>query len=294
MSKVLSNKKMIALLVLPGIIIFCLVILVPIFMSVFYSVTDYNGIDAMKFVGLTNYKKLIMDDKIMWLSIRNVFILSAGLIIIQHPLSIVCAIYVDKAGGVWEKIFRVLIFIPSMTSVVVTAKLWMNMLDPTFGLVNKILKAVGLTSWCQAWMTETTTALIAIVLIEIWVGFGWSMLIYYAGVKGIPADQIDAARIDGAADGHLITKIILPQLKPIIRINITLAIVNALKMMETVYLTTNGAPGNATQFVANYLYVKAFSDQKYGYANAISVVFIVICLIANFITKQITAERGEK
>ena len=65
-------------------------------------------------------------------------------------------------------------------------------------------------------------------------------------------------------------------------------------MMETVYLTTNGAPGNATQFVANYLYVKAFSDQKYGYANAISVVFIVICLIANFITKQITAERGEK
>ena len=92
MSKVLSNKKMIALLVLPGVIIFCLVILVPIFMSVFYSVTDYNGIDAMKFVGLKNYKELILDDKVMWLSIRNVLILSAGLIIIQHPLSILCAI----------------------------------------------------------------------------------------------------------------------------------------------------------------------------------------------------------
>ena len=120
------------------------------------------------------------------------------------------------------------------------------------------------------------------------------MLIYYTGIKNIDPVLYEAASIDGANARQTFLHITLPMMKPVIQINVTMAIISALKQMETVYLLTNGGPGNATQFAANYLYQQAFKAFKYGYGNAIGVVFIIICLVTTVVLNTIFADREDK
>ena len=120
------------------------------------------------------------------------------------------------------------------------------------------------------------------------------MLIYYTGIKNIDPVLYEAASIDGANQRQTFLKITLPQMKSVIQVNVTMAVISALKQMETVYLLTNGGPGDSTQFTANYLYQQAFKAFKYGYGNAISVLFIVICILVTVLLNVIFADRPEK
>lgn len=136
------------------------------------------------------------------------------------------------------------------------------------------------------------TAIWSVLIVLIWHGFGWGMLIYYTGIKNIDPVLYEAAAIDGATGGQAFLRITLPLMKPVIQVNVTMAVISALKQMETVYLLTNGGPGNQTQFMANYLYKQAFNSFKYGYGNTISVAFIVICLISTVVLNRIFAEKN--
>lgn len=287
MHKVLSNKIAIFYLVAPGFIVFIFAIIAPIFLSGYYGMTDYTGLGIAQFTGIENFKKLITDDPVFWRSLMNALLLGIGFILIQHPFCLSFAIIIDRIGGRVEKFFRAVFFIPCVISVVVTSKMWVSILDPKYGLLNKLLESVGLGALSQQWLGDPTTALISILIICMWQGFGWGMLIYYAGLKGIPEELYEAARIDGASNMSIYTKITLPLLKPVIRINFTLAIIAALKQMETVYLTTNGGPGNTTQFLGNYLYARAFGYQQYGYASAISVLFVIVCLVVTISIRKL-------
>lgn len=278
MHKVLNNKTAIFYLVAPGILVFIFAVFAPIFLSVYFGMTSYTGIGQAEFIGLKNFKEIIVSDDVFWRSLLNALLLGIGFIVLQHPFCILFAIIIDKLGGKKEKFFRAVFFIPCVISVVVTTKMWVNIMDPQFGLLNKVLDLAGLGVLKHEWLGDPTIALLSILLILIWQGFGWGMLFYYAGLKGIPEELYEAARIDGATGIKLYTRITLPLLAPVIRVNVTLAIIAALKQMETVYLATNGGPVNSTQFLANYLYTKAFGYQEYGYANAISVVFVIVCL----------------
>ena len=120
------------------------------------------------------------------------------------------------------------------------------------------------------------------------------MLIYYTGIKNIDPVVYEAAKIDGATEGQAFLHITLPLMKPVIKYNVTLAVISALKQMETVYLLTNGGPGNETQFLGTYLYKQAFGSFKYGYGNAISVVFIAICLLSTVILNKVFEDRSER
>lgn len=118
------------------------------------------------------------------------------------------------------------------------------------------------------------------------------MLLYYAGVKGIPDEFIEAAKVDGANWFDLITRIIIPLLWPIIIVNFTIAMISAFKQMEIVFLTTGGGPGNATNFIANYLYNQAFKSNKYGYGMAISVFFVAVCLLVTWLLNRLSANKS--
>jgi len=172
--------------------------------------------------------------------------------------------------------------------------MWVSIYDPQYGLLNKLLELLGLGAFKQQWLGDPKIVLFSVLVIIMWQGFGWGMLIYYAGLKGIPDDMYEAAKIDGATSFRMYLNIILPLMKPVIKINVTLAVISALKQMETIYLTTNGGPGQSSQFLANYLYIKAFTSFEYGYGNAISVLFIIACLVAtvllNRLFKQETIE----
>ena len=245
----------------------------------------------MNFIGMENYKNL-MTDKAFWMSLRNSLLLAIGFICIQHPLALITAAVLDKLSGKAEGFFRCVYFIPNVISVAVIAYLWKFIYNPNFGLLNNIIKVFGGKGNIN-WLSQQN-AIWSVLVVLIWHGFGWGMLIYYTGIKNIDPVLYEAAAIDGADQRTTFLKITLPLMKPVIQVNVTMAIISALKQMETVYLLTNGGPGNSTQFAANYLYQQAFKAFKYGYGNAIGVVFIIICLVTTVVLNTIFADREDK
>ncbi|WP_232225605.1 carbohydrate ABC transporter permease [Oceanobacillus manasiensis] len=290
--KVYRDKLAIFIFVFPGIAFFLLMFVAPIILSGYYSFTNTLAPGTpVDMVGLNNYKELLVDSR-FWLALRNALILGIGFIVIQHPLAIFFAILLDKMGGKAEKWFRTIFFIPCVLSFVVISRMWLSVLDPTFGIFNKMLDSIGLGSLQHAWLGDQSTALGSLLVILIWAGFGWALLFYYAGVKGIPEELYEAARIEGATGFKLHFNITLPLLSPVISVQVVLAMITALKQMETVFLTTNGGPGDSTQFLAVYLYNQAFSASNYGYANAISIMFIVVCLIITYVLNKLTKNKN--
>lgn len=287
MHKILRDKKTIILLLLPGLFFFTFAILFPIILSFYYSLTNWSGIGKIQIIGFENYKNILFNDTTFWTSLKNAFILGVAFIIIQHPIGFIFALMLDKLGGKFEKIFRTILFLPCVISIVVTSKMWASIYDPQYGMLNKLLDFLHLGNLKGEWLADPKLVLGSLIVILIWQGFGWCVLIYYAGIKGIPEDIYEAARIDGAGIFKMLTKITVPLMTPVISINITLALISALKQMETVYLTTNGGPGDVSQFLANYLYIKAFSSYQYGYGNAISVLFVIVCLVSTIILNRL-------
>lgn len=290
MNKVYSNKLVIFSLVLPGILVFLFAVLAPICLSVYYGFTDYSGMGEIRWIGLENYKTLIAD-KAFGRSLLNSLLLAIGFICIQHPLALIVAAVLDKLQGKAEGIFRCIYFIPNVISVAVIAYLWKFIYNPDFGLLNNVLKAFGYEEKIN-WLSQQN-AIWSVLLVLIWHGFGWGMLIYYTGIKNIDPVLYEAASIDGADWWTTFFRVTLPLMKPVIQINVTMAIISALKQMETIYLLTNGGPANSTQFAANYLYQQAFKAFKYGYGNAIGVVFIVICICTTVVLNTVFREKQE-
>ena len=288
MKKMYSNKAVIFSLVLPGLLLFLFAILAPICLSVYYGFTDYSGMGSYNMIGFENYKSLV-HDKVFWMSMRNSLFLAIGFVCIQHPLAMIVAAVLDKLGGRGEGFFRCVYFIPNVISVAVIAYLWKFIYNPDFGLLNNVIKLFGGKGDIN-WLSQQN-AIWSVLLVLIWHGFGWGMLIYYTGIKNIDQTLYEAASIDGANQRQQFLHITLPLMKPVIQVNVTMAVISALKQMETVYLLTNGGPANSTQFAANYLYQQAFKAFKYGYGNAIGVVFILICLLATVLLNWVFRDR---
>ncbi|MCD7764079.1 MAG: sugar ABC transporter permease [Lachnospiraceae bacterium] len=288
MKKLYSNKRVIFSLVAPGLFMFTVAILAPILLSIYYSFTNYSGIGDYWFISIENYTTLF-HDSVFWRALKNSLFLAIGFICIQHPLAVFVAVKLDKLQGKAEGIFRCIYFIPNVISVAVIAYLWKFIYNPNFGLLQKILEFFGYKGTINP--LGSGTAIWAVLVVLIWHGFGWGMLIYYTGVKNIDPILYEAAAIDGASGTSTFFRVTLPLMKPVIQVNVTMAIISALKQMETVYLLTDGGPGNETQFMASYLYKQAFSSYKYGYGNAISVIFILICLLANLILQKVFQEK---
>lgn len=293
MHKVLSDKKAIFFLVLPGTAIFLFVIFLPLVISFLLGFTDYNIYGEFSIVGLKNYIDIVFNDSIFWLSLKNVFFLVLGLIFIQHPIGLFFAVGISRLEEKLDNFFRGALFVPCVISVVVITKMWVAIYNYNFGLANKLLEFLGLSFLVNEWIGDPKTALVSLMIIVMWQGFGWCFLIYYAGVRGIPEYLYEAASIDGAAGMKLYWNITIPLLMPVIKVNTTLALISALKQMEIPYIATRGGPGNATQFPANYLYITAFNAQKYGYANALGIIFVVICLLVTYLNNRQRVDIGE-
>lgn len=290
MHKLYSNKWVIFSLVLPGLLTFIIAILSPIILSLFYSMTNYSGLGEATYIGLQNYLELLKD-KVFWTALLNSLLLAIGFVAIQHPIAIYVALKLDRLQGKAEGLLRCIYFIPNVISVAVIAYLWKFIYNPNFGLLQKILVFFGYQGSFNA--LGHGSAIWAVLLVLVWHGFGWGMLIYYTGIKNIDTVVYEAAKIDGATESQTFFHITLPLMRPVIKYNVTLAVISALKQMETVYLLTNGGPGNETQFMGTYLYKQAFGMFRYGYGNAISVVFIAICLLATVLLNKAFADRSE-
>ncbi|UFU00621.1 sugar ABC transporter permease [Radiobacillus kanasensis] len=293
MNQLMSDKKTIFLLVAPGFLILTSMIIFPIGMSIYYGFTDWGGIGEYNFIGFENFKNIILNDEIFRTSLMNALLLTVATILIQHPIAIFLSILITHCGR-WEKVLRTVLFIPAIISIVVTAKLWASIYNPQYGLLNNVLEALGLSSLTQDWLGNPDLAIWSIIVVTMWQGFGYAFLLYYAGLKGVPDELYEAAKIDGANPFQLYTKVVIPLLAPMMRVAIIIAVISCLKQMEVVYLMTDGGPGNSTQLLGNYLYQTAFSSAQYGYGNAISVIFVIVVLIITvLLNKFLKRDVGE-
>ncbi|HET7504305.1 MAG TPA: sugar ABC transporter permease [Kofleriaceae bacterium] len=260
---------------LPGLAVLVFSLAVPLGFSVYFSLTDSAGFGDYENVGLDNYRTILTDDPVFWRSLRNVIVLIVVTIFIQNPIAFALAAVLSRLSARMSQLLRTVYFVPAVLSLVIVAKLWVDVFNPTYGVLDKLLRAVGLDAIAVSWLSNPTTALPAVIWIIVWQGFGWALLFYYAALMTVPRDLEEAARVDGATTLQTYLHVVIPHLVPVIVTVIVIDVISSMKQMELIYLTTAGGPGQLTQFLGVYLYQKAFVAGEYGYGNALSVLFVI-------------------
>jgi raffinose/stachyose/melibiose transport system permease protein len=271
---------------LPGLAVLVFSLAVPLGFSVYYSFTDWAGFGDYQRVGLDNYRAILTDDPVFWRAVRNVVVLIAMTIFVQNPVAFALAAVLSRLSARTSRILRTVYFVPAVLSLVVVARLWVDMFNPTFGALDRLLRAIGLDALAVSWLSDPRTAIAAVIWIIVWQGFGWALLFYYAALMTVPRELEDAARVDGATGLALYRHVIIPYIAPVIATVIVNDVISAMKQMELIYLTTAGGPGQLTQFLGVYLYQKAFVAGEYGYGNALSVVFVAVSLALTLVAHR--------
>jgi len=279
MNRFLSNKKAILIFTLPAALVFTLIVIVSIGTSLYYSLHDWDGITAKVFVGFSNYTKLFIGNKDGFVKALGNSLILAGLSIIGELIPATFFAIVLARGVKGEGFFRTVYFIPVLLSSVVLGQLWSMIYNPSYGLLNTVLEAIGLDTLARAWLGEQSTALISVFVVVIWQYIGYHMLLIYSGVKRIPADIFEAAEIDGANKIQTAFQVIIPLILPTIKTSMVLAVIGSLKMFDIIYVLTNGGPNHATEVASTLMYTTIFKKNLYGYGSAMAVFIIVECLV---------------
>ncbi len=291
MEKALRDKKAILFFVFPALIWFSLIALIPVFQSAGYSLLNWNGITTAKFVGLDNYKRLF-SDPVFLKSIVNSLLLAGASVFIQLPISMLLAMIL--ANGVkGETLYRNLFFVPVIISGAIIANLWMKIYHPSYGLLNRLLEVLNLSSLQNEWLGNTSTALAACFVPMVWQYIGYHMLLYYSSAKSIGEDILEAARVDGANKIQLVFRIILPQIVPMIKATVIFAIIGSLKSFDMIYILTKGGPVQASVVPSLLMFTKIFTTNEYGYASAIAILIVVECLVFTLLVQKVFSGRRE-
>ncbi|MCL2762873.1 MAG: sugar ABC transporter permease [Treponema sp.] len=287
MQGIFSDRKTIAVLVAPGLAIMLFAIVIPLIISLYLSFMQWRGIGAMKFIGFANYARLFQD-RLFWQSLYNVLLLILVTVVFQNVFAFFIASLLTKLSTRASQLLRTIYFIPATLSLVVVTKLWANVFHPRYGMLNKIFQLFGLEQFAEfAWLGNTQTAIWSVIWIMIWQGFGWAVLFFYSGLLTVPKDLEEAALVDGANKLQVLFHVVLPNMLPVIQSIVIIVIISSFKQMEMVWFSTRGGPGGTTQFLAVYLYQRAFEFGEYGYGNAISVLLVLIAVIVTALVQQI-------
>ena len=272
----LMRKNIIGyLFVLPGLAVFCVFIIWPIFWGMVLSLHSWDGFNDLIYVGLNNYRLMLTQDNIFPKVLRNTLLYAVGIVVGNVTIGLMLALLVNhRLPG--STVFRTIYFLPSIMSFVMVGLLWAWIYNPEFGLVNSFLSAVGLGFLKRSWLANPVTALPSLVVIDVWKWSGWHMVIYLAGLQTISQDILDAAEVDGASGLKRFRFITLPLLKSYTLMNIILVTVGAFNTFDVVYVTTRGGPYNATQMMLTYVNLVAFKYQKVGYAAALTYFLFLI------------------
>lgn len=278
------------LFILPALLIFSLFIVIPMISSIYYSLTDWNGLDPkITFIGLDNYRKL-MDDSEVWIALKNTVLFAVLVTLAQNILSLVLALLVD--GSRWYyRYLRVVYLIPALLSALAIGYIWSYLYNPVFGIINTVLENVGLGSLAQDWLGDPKWSMVSVVFTNVWQWAGITMIIYMAGLQAISADLYEAANIDGASKWQTFTRITFPLIAPAFTINIMISIIGSFKVFDIIYVMTKGGPGTTTESLAILLYKKAFNFNEMGYGTAIAVVMFLIILIISIFQLSILRKR---
>lgn len=272
------NKRTICLFILPALILFFVFEAFPIFASLGMSFFKWNVAGNQGFRGLKNYRQLFTIDDIFLDSVGNVWYATALCLVTQIPLAILLAFLLTRTRK-GRDFFKVAFFIPNMISTAATGLLWMFVYNYNFGLLNSLLRTIGLDQFAMAWLGEENTALTCTILVDCWRYIGYHMIIYLCAMLAIPQEINEAAAIDGANAWDIFWRITLPSMISVLKVDAVLVATGSLRIFDMVYVMTGGGPNHATEMVSTHMFTRTFKGMQFGYGSAMAVVLTVMCLL---------------
>lgn len=285
----LGEQKIAYLFILPPLVLFLIFMVIPTVMALYLSLTNYNVIQAPKFVGIRNFVNIV-HDPYFFVALRNTFYY----VVIYVPLGLLTALGAalllnKRKFGI--KLFRTCFYLPVLSSSIATATIWLWLLNPQYGLINTMLSWFGING--PAWLASSDWAMIAIIIMSVWAGFGGNMMIYLAGLQGVPDYLYEAAKLDGASAFKMFWYVTMPALGSTTFLVSTMLCIGAFQMFDQAYLLTQGGPGNATVTLVYYIYNTGFGSLNMGYASALSVVLFVLIFIFSLLNMKVNSNSVE-
>jgi len=278
-----------AVLLIPTLVALALLFVVPAVQVVYYSFTNFNLTSGQAaFNGIANFKYILTDDKFMK-ALGNTFYFAFVKLLIDTTLALVLALMLDAHIPV-KRFLRSIYFAPVIVPVVASSLIWIWFFDPGIGPFNQVLAAIGLPT--SQWIYHEDSALLSIIVFSVWKGVGYNMILFLAGLQNIPDSYVDAAKVDGANNWQMLTKIKLPLLRPIFAFVVMIGIINAFKVFAEInVMTPKGGPLYSTALMVVYIYEQAFTNAKMGRACAASLLLFIIILVLTLIQKRLGTKK---
>lgn len=284
MESLRTNKLTPYLFLLPGCLILGAFIFYPMLQAIWLSFTDYNMITEASFVKFDNYQNLFQD-ALFWKTLTNTLIYLVGVVPALVVIPIFLAVLVNqKLKGI--AFFRSAYYIPVVTSLVVAGIAW-DWVYKENGLLNYVLELLNIITEPIPWLTSTQTALFAVMVVTVWKGLGYYMIIYLAGLQSIPESLYEAADIDGANWWQKMTRVTIPMLMPFVLIVTIMSSIAAMKVFEEIYVMTGGGPLHSSETLVFYIYTQAFERLNMGYASAAGVILFLLTLVFSLINLKV-------
>lgn len=271
----------------PELIGLALLYVFPVVFSLYLSFCDWNlvgGLSSIKFVGLGNFEKLFQDDKVM-MALKNNLLYTAITVPVGMFLALILAIIIHSRVFL-KSYFKVAFFIPYISSIIALGAVWSALYHPSQGPINQFLMSIGVTM-PPKWLADTHFSLYAIMIIAIWAGIGYQIIIYLAGLTNIPEEMYEAASIDGASPFQKFMKITFPLLGPTNSFLFITLMMASFKVFDLVAFMTEGGPNNSSTVIVYRIYIEGFRNFKMGYASAISWLLFAIVGLVTFVSWQV-------
>ncbi|URN94066.1 MAG: sugar ABC transporter permease [Candidatus Pristimantibacillus lignocellulolyticus] len=285
-----NTKLAIFVGLLPSLIIYIGVAIIPILFSLYYSFFNWDGISPKIFIGFENFVDIFKDD-IFWLSLKNNVVIMITGLIGQIPLGLALALLLNK-GLKGNGFFRTVGFLPVVVSSVMVSLIWGMIYNTEYGFLNGILGVIGLESWQKNWLGDPDWSMLSISLAYIWQNCGLYMIIFLAALQNISSEVNEAAELDGARGLRKVFTITIPIIRPTILVTIIFSISNSFRVFDLIQILTGGGPAHQTEVMTIYMYNNAFVSRQFGYGSAVSILILLFSFIVVVIANRVGREKN--
>lgn len=273
----------------PNILVFAAFMLFPILFAFYMSFHEWSLIGVPQFNGLDNYVRMVHDE-LFWQSLGHTVVFTAGTVPTSIALGLAAALLLNRelpARG----LLRSVIFLPVIVSGVVTALVAAWIFNDNYGVINSLLKAAGLEP--IPWLSSPTWAMPSIIITTLWIRIGFCMVVYLAGLQGIPSEYYDAAQVDGASGWRQFRHITWPLLVPTTFLLLVINVIFSFHVFDLIYVMTGGGPGFSTTVLVQYIYESAFASREMGYASAMGIVLYLLIVVLTVFQWRVSRQGGE-
>ncbi|MBB3113083.1 multiple sugar transport system permease protein/raffinose/stachyose/melibiose transport system permease protein [Paenibacillus phyllosphaerae] len=276
--------------ILPAFILYTAFVIYPTLNSVNLSFTSWDGVsDEIRYIGFDNFVEMFRSERV-YNALKNTLILSLSLVVLENIAALILAILVDQVRW-FKSLFRSIFYFPVLLSGIVMGFVWAIIFNFNFGVISQLLDRIGLSDWKIDWLGNPNYALLAIIITTVWKGSGYYMIIYLAGLQGIPPELNEAAAIDGANRWQRFRHITFPLLASAMTVSVMLSMIGALKIFDQIAVMTDGGPGFATETLTYIVYKVGFGELRQGYGTALSLMLFVLILIVSLIQIKLLRKR---